>query len=125
MAALPDISPRIAVFNPAFEVKETKDGYIFKADVPGVLERDLEITLQANRLTITGKRESEETKKDDTFYAYERTFGSFTRTFTLPEGADAEHVKAELKEGVLTLQIPKTEEAQPKKIAFKVEKGKA
>lgn len=125
MAILPEISTRIAAFNPAFEVKETKEGYVFKADVPGVAEKDLEITLSGNRLTITGKRESEETKKDDTFYAYERTYGSFTRTFTLPEGADADHVKAELKEGVLTLQVPKTPEAQPKKISFKVEKGKA
>lgn len=123
MAVLPDIATRIAAFNPAFEVKETKEGYVFKADVPGVAEKDLDITLQANRLTVTGKRESEETKKEDTYYAYERTYGSFTRSFTLPEGADAEHVKAELKEGVLTLQIPKTAEAQPKKITFKV--GKA
>ena len=112
-------------FTPAFEVKETKDGYIFKADVPGIHEKDLEIAVTGNRLAISGHRETEQRDKSDTWYAYERAYGSFSRSFTLPEGVDTEHVKAELKEGVLTLQLSKLPEAQTRRITFQVQKGKA
>lgn len=108
-----------------FEVKETKEAYVFKADVPGIKEQDLDITLTGNRLVVTGKREAEKEENTDTYYARERSFGSFTRSFTLPEGADGEHVKAELKDGVLTLVLPKKPELQPKKISVKAEKVKA
>lgn len=103
-------------FVPAFEVKETKDAYIFKADLPGVKEGDLDITLTGDRLTISGKRETEKEEDSDRFYAYERSYGSFTRSFTLPEGVDAEHCSADLKEGVLHLRLPKLPEMQPKRI---------
>jgi HSP20 family protein len=106
-------------FSPDFEVKETKDGFEFRADLPGVKEADVDVRLTQNRLSISGKRESEKTEKGDTFYATERSYGSFTRAFTLPEGVDAERIRAELKEGVLTLVIPKKPEAQPKKIDVK------
>jgi len=101
---------------PAFEVRETKDSYVFKADLPGVKKEDIEVALSGNRLTVAGKRESEKETKDDTFYAFERSYGSFTRSFTLPDGIDRDHVKTELKDGVLTLAVPKMPEAQPKKI---------
>ena len=113
------------IFAPPFDVKETKDGYVFKADVPGVKENDLEITLTGNRLTIGGKRETETKEKTDTYYAFERSYGTFTRSFTLPEGADTEHVKAELAQGILTVQLPKLPTAQTRKISLKAEKGKA
>jgi HSP20 family protein len=103
-------------FIPAFEVKETKDAYIFKADVPGVKEGDLDITLTGDRLTISGKRETEKQEDTDRFYTYERSYGSFTRSFTLPEGVDANNVNAELKDGVLHLRLPKQPEMQPKRI---------
>jgi HSP20 family protein len=103
-------------FIPAFEVKETKDAYVFKADVPGVKEGDLDITLTGDRLTISGRRETEKQEDTDRFYAYERTYGSFTRSFTLPEGVDANNIDADLKEGVLHLRLPKQPEMQPKRI---------
>jgi HSP20 family protein len=103
-------------FMATFEVKETKDDYVFKADVPGIKESDLDVTLTGNRLTVAGKREAEKEERGDTFYACERSYGSFTRTFTLPEGADTEHMKAELKEGVLTIVIPKGKETKQRKI---------
>jgi HSP20 family protein len=103
-------------FVPAFEVKETKDSYIFKADLPGVKESDLDITLTGDRITISGKRESEKEQDTDRFYTYERSYGSFSRSFTLPEGVDSEHCNAELKEGVLHLRLPKVPEVQPKRI---------
>lgn len=104
-------------FSPSFEVKETKDGYLFKADVPGVKESDLEVTMTGNRLAISGKREAERHEQSDTFYMYERSYGDFTRSFTLPEGASAESVAADLKDGVLTVSVKKSPELQPKKIA--------
>lgn len=111
--------PSEMAFIPAFEVKETKDGYLFKADLPGVKESDLDIQLSGNALTVSGRREAEERDESETWYAYERSYGSFTRTFTLPEGADADNAKAELREGVLTVMVPKRPEMQPKKISVK------
>ena len=105
-----------AAFYPTFDVTENKDAYVFKADVPGVKESDLEITTQGNRIQIVGKRDFEEERKADTFYTYERQYGSFTRTFTLPDGADIAMAKSELKDGVLTLWVPKKPSAQAKKI---------
>jgi HSP20 family protein len=112
-------SAELQAFAPDFDVKETKDGFVFKADLPGVKESDLEVRLTQNRLTIAGKRESEKTDKGDTFYTYERSSGAFSRTFTLPDGVDADKIKAELKNGVLTVELPKPPELQPKKIAVK------
>jgi len=112
-------------FVPHFEVRETNDGFVFKADLPGVSEDDLEINLTGNRLTITGKREAEQRNENERYYAYEVQYGSFTRSFTLPEGVDTEHVKADLKNGVLTLVVPKKAEAQPRKITLGGAKSKA
>jgi len=106
-------------FMPAFEVKETKEGFLFKADVPGVEEKDIEITLTGNRMAITGKRESEKEDKTDTYYTCERSYGSFTRAFTLPEGVDPSKIHAELKKGVLTVLVPHGVHSQPKKITVK------
>jgi HSP20 family protein len=105
-------------FNPSFDVTENKDAYLFKADLPGVKKDDLEITTTGNRLQISGKRDSEHETKTDTVYTYERQYGSFCRAFTLPDGADLEHAKSELKDGVLTLAVPKKPGAQSKKIAI-------
>ena len=107
-----------AGFTPCFEVKETRDGYIFKADVPGVKEGDLDITVTGNRLAVSGKREAERPELTDTYYTYERSYGSFNRSFTLPEGVDMGSVHADLKDGVLTLTVHKTPETKPKKIAI-------
>ena len=110
-----------ARFAPDFEIKETKDGFVFKADVSGVKEKDLEISMTGNRLTISGKREADKDESTDTYYACERSYGSFTRAFTLPEGTLAgNHIRAELNQGVLTLLIPKKPELQPRRIEVKV-----
>ncbi len=112
-------------FNPAFEVKETKEGYSFKADLPGVKESDVEVTLTGNRLNISGKREAEKEEKTDTYYACERSYGSFLRAFTLPDGIDGNSVRADLKDGVLTVSIKKSPELQPKKIAVQTQATKS
>ena len=118
--------PREALFVPDFEVKEEKDSFAFTADVPGIDEKDLEIDVRGNRLTVSGKREAEKEEKSDTYYCCERSYGSFTRSFTMPEGIDTDHIRADLNQGVLTLIVPKTAEAQAKKIAIQsAEKAKS
>ena len=117
MAPFPAFEERTTAFTPAFDVKETKESYEFKADVPGIEEKDLEVTVTGNRLTVGGKREEEKEEKSDKYYAYERNYGSFSRSFTLPDGADSEKLRASLDQGVLTLSVPKKPEVQPKKIA--------
>jgi HSP20 family protein len=78
-----ELGPSAAgAFVPAFDVKETKDAYMFTADLPGVKESDLELSLTGNRLTISGKRDEEKKAQDERWYAYERSYGSFSRTFT-------------------------------------------
>lgn len=110
-------------FMPAFDIKETRDGFHFQADVPGVKEGDIQIQANGNRLTISGKRESEEKKQTDTYYAYERSYGSFSRSFTLPDGADVQKAQADLKDGVLSVIVPKKPEQQPKNIEIKATKS--
>lgn len=105
------------IFMPAFEVCETKDAFVFKADLPGVKESDIDISISGNQLVISGKRESESQEEVQNFYAYERSFGSFTRSFTLPQFADVDRIKADLSNGVLTLTVPKRPELQPRRIS--------
>jgi HSP20 family protein len=107
-----------AVFVPAFEVKETRNAYVFKADLPGVKEEDLDISLTGNRLTISGSRQAEEKDEGERYFAFERSYGCFSRPFTLPEGHDGDHVDASLRNGVLTVTLPKKAEVQAKKITI-------
>ena len=115
-----EMSPLFAgeegMFIPDVDVKETPEAYTFKADVPGLKEKDIEVSFTGNRLTLTGKREEERREEKATYFASERSYGAFTRTFTLPVGIDTEHATAEMKEGVLTITVPKVPEVQPKKI---------
>ena len=106
-------------FMPSFEVKETPTAYVFKADLPGIKEDDLDIQLTGNRLTIGGKRETEKKEDNETWHLYERSYGSFSRSFTLPEEISANKVDAHLVNGVLTLTVMKNPEAQPQKIRVK------
>ncbi|MDB4960661.1 MAG: heat shock protein Hsp20 [Myxococcales bacterium] len=106
-------------FAPSFEVKETSDAFIVKADLPGVSEADLDIAVHNNVLSVSGSRQAEERKEGESYALYERQFGSFTRSFSLPDMADGERIDAKLENGVLTLSIAKKAEAKPRKIAVK------
>jgi HSP20 family protein len=103
-------------FVPSFEVRETKDSYVFKADVPGILEKDIDIQMTGNVLTMSGERKLENVQEGEKFFALERGYGSFSRSFALPDGVDVEHVSAEVKDGVLTVRVPKKPEVQPRRI---------
>lgn len=106
-------------FSPAFEVKETNEAFVLKADLPGVAEEDLDIAVHNSVLSVSGNRSAEERKEGETYALYERQFGSFTRAFSLPDMADGERIDAKLANGVLTLTIAKRAEAKPRKIALK------
>jgi HSP20 family protein len=106
-------------FLPTFEVKETNEAFLIKADLPGVEDKNLDINVHNGVLTVAGHRDAEERKEGETYALYERQYGSFSRSFSLPDIADGERIEAKLDRGVLTLAIPKKAEAKPRKIAIK------
>ncbi len=106
-------------FAARFDVKEREDAYVVFADVPGMKEGDIDVSLDNGVLSVSGARVGEEKKEGETWYLYERQHGSFNRSFRLPAEVDAEKIEARLSEGVLTLTIPKRPEAQPRKIKIK------
>ncbi len=108
-----------SAFSPTFEVKETTEAFVLKADLPGVEEKDLDIAVHNGVMTVSGSRQAEDRKEGESYALYERQFGSFSRSFALPEVADGDRIDAELKNGVLTLTIGKRAEAKPRKIAIK------
>lgn len=114
--AAPFLAEELFAFQPAIDVEETEDGYVFKVDVPGVKESDLDVSISGNRLTICGKREAEKDEKAATYYTYERAYGSFTRSFTLPEGVEESAIRADLGDGVLSVLVPRRSESAPKRI---------
>jgi len=103
-------------FSPAFDVKETNDAYEFRADLPGLKEEDIDIQLSEDCLTISGSRKTEHDEKADTYYTYERSYGSFTRSFRLPATTTYLGAHADLKDGVLTLVVPKGVDSKSKRI---------
>jgi HSP20 family protein len=113
------VKPSTKVFLPDFDVRQEKNRYVIAADLPGVHQEDLAVTAVGDRVTIRGRRH-EDRPDDGKYDVCERAAGTFTRTITLHADADAEHVHAELKDGVLTLEVPKRREAQPRKIEISV-----
>ena len=109
------------MFAPAFEVKENREGYQIKADLPGVREEDIQINVSGNRLTVSGKREEERRDENETYYYAETSYGAFNRTFTLPDVVDADACRAEMKNGQLIITVPKRAEMQTRQIAIKGE----
>lgn len=111
------------IYTPTFDVREEKEAFVFKADLPGIKEEDVDLSITGNRLTVSGKREEENVDERESYYCRERSYGSFTRTFTLPDSVDADQIQASMQDGVLSLRLPKSPEAQPKKIALKAGNG--
>lgn len=112
-------TPGAIEFAPAFDASETEKSYVFTADLPGVREEDLNISVSGDHLTVSGKREAEEEKREENYYLYERSYGSFSRSFALPQAIDADKIEADLKDGVLRIEVPKSPGAAPKKISVK------
>jgi HSP20 family protein len=103
-------------FMPAFELRETRDEHTLEVDLPGLGEKDLELTLTGNRLHMSGTRTAEDTHEDQTYRTYERSYGSFARSFTVPEDTDLDRVDAVLANGVLTVHLPKRADIASRKI---------
>jgi HSP20 family protein len=107
-------------FAPAVDVYEDAEKVVLKLEVPGVEEKDLDVRVEKNTLTVKGERKLENEEKKENFHRIERRFGSFYRAFTLPTTVDTENVKASYKAGVLSLELAKKPEAQPKQIKVNV-----
>jgi HSP20 family protein len=103
-------------WTPPVDVRETDDAYLVTAELPGMSAQDIQITLENNILRLSGERKFERDEKKENFHRIERAYGSFTRSFGLPSQVDADRVQASFKDGVLTITVPKAEQARPRKI---------
>ena len=101
---------------PAVDVRETDDSFVFSAELPGLSKDDVSITLEDNVLTLTGERRFEKDASKNEFRRIERSYGHFTRSFTLPSEVDNDTVQANYSDGLLTITVPKTEKTKPRKI---------
>jgi len=110
----------LSVWTPAMDVHEDKDNVYVKIELPGMKKEDIEVSLHEGNLSISGERKSESKHKDAESYRSERFFGRFQRTVMLPGPVAADKVKAHYKDGILSVVLPKTEEAKPKQIDVSV-----
>jgi HSP20 family protein len=101
---------------PAMDVVETDDHFVLRADLPGLSEKDINIELEDNVLTISGERKAEHEQRNEGYYRVERSSGSFSRSLTLPEGVNADGIQAHFDSGVLEVRIPKPEQHKPRKV---------
>jgi HSP20 family protein len=106
-------------FQPVVDIFEAKDAIVVKAELPGVKPEDVNIDVEKNMLTIRGERRLENQENRDGYQRIESTYGSFSRTFSLPNHVDSASIDASLDAGILTLRMPKRAEAQPRKIQVK------
>ena len=106
--------------SPAVDVEETPDAYVFRADLPGVVSKDVKVTVHGDTLTLRGERRREEKKSDGTLHRVERSYGEFERSFTLGAPVKADQVKASYRDGVLEIHVPKADEAKPREIDVQV-----
>ena len=111
---------KVAEWAPLVDIVEEDKEYLIKAELPEVKKEDVKVTVEHDVLTILGERKAEKEEKGKKFHRIERAYGSFARSFTLPEDADAGKVAAEFKDGVLKVRLPKSERAQPKSVEIKV-----
>jgi HSP20 family protein len=107
-------------FVPAVDVYEDEQGIRLKMEVPGIDEKDVDIRLENNLLTVRGERKLESETKQENYHRIERSYGSFTRSFTLPNSVNPEEVKAGYSKGVLTIHLGKRAEARPKQIKVEI-----
>lgn len=107
-------------WTPALDLHEDKENFVVKVEVPGMKKEDIDVTLHEGALSISGERKSDEKFEDAQVYRSERFVGRFQRTINLPAAVAADKIKAQYKDGVLTVTLPKTEEAKPKQINVQV-----
>lgn len=110
----------VAEWSPLVDIVEDDKAYLIKAEIPEMKKEDVKISVQENVLSISGERKYEKEEKGEKYHRVERAYGSFLRSFILPEDADGTKVSAEYKDGVLNVHLPKSEKAKPKAIEVKV-----
>jgi len=103
---------------PPVDIQETTDGYRLVAELPGLTRDDINITLENNVLRLSGERKFEKDANKESYHRIERTYGQFTRAFALPQQVNPEGVQAAFENGVLTITVPKAEQAKPRKITI-------
>ena len=107
-------------WTPSVDVLESPDAVVLKADLPGISQNDIDIRIEDGTLTLKGERKLEERKNGEGYHRIERGYGSFVRCFSLPDSVDPEQVKAEYKNGVLAVSLPKKEAAKPRTVKVSV-----
>lgn len=115
-----DLNTKGVDWAPRADVSETDVGFCITAEVPGIKREDVKINIEDHVLSIRGEKKQEKDEKSETFHRIERFYGSFSRSFSLPENVDEEKIEAVFNDGLLTLTIPKTEVEKPKSIEIKV-----
>ena len=113
--------PALGDWAPSMDVSETKESLVCKVEVPGMEQKDIQISLQENLLTIKGEKRQDKEEKDEHYHRIERSYGAFTRSLRLPVAVDASKVTAVIKSGVLTVTLPKTVAAKGTTIPVKAE----
>src|SRR5271170_7377390 len=113
----------LTTWAPAVDIYETENELVLKADLPDVNEKDLDIRVENNMLTVRGERKFEQKVKEENYLRIERTYGSFSRSFGLPNTVNTEGIKAEYKNGVLSVELPKRAESKPKQVKVNVTNG--
>lgn len=108
-------------WSPVVDIEETELNYLIRAELPGLSKKNVKVVVEDGVLTLSGERDLERKVEGKTFHHIERSHGTFTRSFTLPENADAESVSANYKDGLLEIRVAKCEEALPKSIEVRVE----
>ena len=108
-------------WSPVVDIEESAEAYTIRAELPGLSKEKVKVTVENGVLTLSGERDLERRVETKTFHRVERSHGTFTRSFTLPDDVDAESVAANFKDGLLEIQIAKREEALPKSIEVRVE----
>src|SRR3977135_2093132 len=110
----------LADWAPLADITEDEKEYVIKAELPDVKKDDVKVTVENGVLTISGERKFEREENKKKYHRVERAFGTFVRSFSLPDVADASKVKAEFKNGMLTVHVPKSEKAKPKQVEVNV-----
>jgi len=111
----------MSAWRPVVDIFDTDNAIVIKAELPGIKKDDVSVDVKDNVLTIKGERSLTKKIKEENYYRKERSFGKFQRSFTLPEAIDSARIKANFKNGVLEIEVPKAEEKKPKQISINVE----
>ncbi len=110
----------LTTWSPAVDIYETENELVVKADLPDVSEKDIDVRVENNLLTVRGERKFEKSVSEDNYLRVERSYGAFSRSFSLPNTVNAEQIQVEYKNGVLTVTMPKREESKPRQVKVSI-----